>query len=225
MRRTSPLLVLALIAFVVGVLTQSNTWFRASEIGVPYPAGLVGFLDTPSAGAALGFAAGALARRWWHAALFGPSAILISFIGYYGVYDWSNGPSGAPDWVVVAVLSGPVAGVIGWWWRARGVRWMLALPIGFVCSDALTLVLDRSPHLDGGQFIDVASAMVVVAIALGLFAGGPVRQRVALLAATAGSTVVIFFAMAFVVWPLVEIPAGGSTYPMLPDLDGDGRPN
>ncbi|MFJ2980402.1 DUF6518 family protein [Curtobacterium sp. NPDC087082] len=225
MRRLRPLLVLVAVALVVGVLTQSNTWLQASRLGVPYPGGLVGFLDTPSVGAALGFAAGALAHRWWHALVLGPGAILVSFVGYYGAYGWSSGASGAPSWVIVALLSGPVAGVLGWWWRARRVGWLLAVPIGFVCSDALWLVVDRSPHLDGGQFATVSFSMAVVAVACALLVRGTLGQRALFVGAIAGSTLAVFLAMSFVVWPLVGLLGGDAVYPVLPDLDGDGRPN
>jgi hypothetical protein len=217
---------LGVVALLSGVLTQSNTWFQLSKIGVPYPGPLVGFLDTPSWGAGLAFLAGWLCRRPWSAVVAGPAVILVSFIGYYASYGWSAGGSGAQSWVVVALLSGPVAGGFGWLSRDRRLRWLIGAPIGFLCADALAVAVDRSPHLDGSQFANVAFSMAVVAIVFAIASRGAIRERVILLLSTGGFTVVIFIALATVIEPLVEVLFSGSwNWPMFPDFNGDGRPN
>lgn len=216
-------LVFGLVCVVIGVLTQPNTWFQLSQLGVPYPRPLVTFLDSPSVGAAMAFAGGAIARRVRGAVVAGPAMILASFAGYYGAYDWAGGlVSGAPQWVFLALLSGPVAGLLGHWWWRRGVRWLVAAPMAFVGSDQLTIALDRSPHLDGSQFADVAFAMCVVAVAAPLVATGGLRDRVRLVLVTALLVPAVSFGMAFVVVPVLELIHGLASAPVVPDVTGDG---
>jgi len=194
---------LGVVAFLVGLATQRHVWRHLETLGVSYPSELVAFLDTLGVAAVLAFVAGALGRRWWQAVIAGPTAILVSFVGYYIAFDTATGPTGAAKWIVLALVAGPAVGVVGWWWSRRGVWWLAGVPVGFLGADLIGLVLDHET-LPSVRAADITTSSIAVVLALLVFGRGPLRRRVLLVPVAAAAALVLFLLETLAVMPLLR---------------------
>ena len=104
---------------VVGALTS----FGQTVLGGTWFAGLA---NAVSPWLVASFLVGALARRWWVAALAGLLACVGQVAGYYLVADlrgFGVGASSVAVWAVSGVVGGPVFGWAGRLWRTAAGRW------------------------------------------------------------------------------------------------------
>jgi hypothetical protein len=134
------------------------------------------------------FAAGAISRNRWLAALTGFAALLAMLVGYYGLAHLDAGSEVAHTfrfWLAIAVVAGPVMGWAGWSWL--GLR-----PFGRVVSIS---VLAGCIIAEGVFFWTyghrtVPVAEVVFGVAIVLLLPRRSSERLLAVAGTAAVTVV-----------------------------------
>ena len=139
---------------VAGAVTQLLQGILPAEVG--------SIANSATPWLAVAFGVGAIAPRWWIAALAGAVALLAALVGYYGLvqvrYGYGVEVRGTVLlWLIAAVVGGPVFGVAGRWWRGDG-PWRRAIGPALLGASAMA----EGVYLAGIPTVASAAPLFVV---------------------------------------------------------------
>jgi hypothetical protein len=190
-RATWPALAAPSIALVGGVVAgflvllaheSGNELRAAGELGGPW---LVA-----------AFAAGAISRNRWLAALTGFATLLAMLVGYYWLGNLDAGSEIAHTfrfWLVIALVAGPVMGWAGW-------SWLGARPVGRVASISVLVgcLIAEGVFFWSYGHRTVPVAEVGIAVVFLAFLPRSTRERLLAMVGTVAITVVAAVILALI---------------------------